>query len=66
MVNIPADTLSETDVKRRSDALQNAKSEQLTHTLTDTLENAETKTLSEKHTGRCADQDSGKKHWLLR
>ena len=55
LVNIPADTLSETDVKRTSDALQNVKSEQLTHTLTDTLENAETKTLSEKHTGRCAD-----------
>ena len=59
LVNTLADILSETDVKRSGDGLENVKTEQLTRTLTDTLENTEIGTLSEKHTGRCADQDSG-------
>ena len=53
LVDIPADTLSETDVVTIGDTLGNLKSEQLTHTLTETLENAETWRLLR------GDQDSG-------
>ena len=45
LVDIPADTLSETDVVTIGDTLENLKPEQLTHTLTKTLENAEIVTL---------------------
>ena len=45
LVDIPADTLSETDVVTIGDTLGDLKSEQLTHTLTKTLENAEIVTL---------------------
>ena len=54
LVDTLAATLSEKDVKTSGNALGHVRSEKLAYTLTDTLENADSGTLSNKLTNRRA------------
>ena len=54
LVDTLAATLSETDVKTKGQTLENIKSAQLTHMLTDTVIRAETRRLTEKLTNKKA------------